>query len=162
MQTNIEFARELIKGRIAEIVFEQMFRDKKEFLVLPSGYEHTLPALAQYRHLSPIIGKVIDNFSNAPDFVLINSDKDNPSVYLVEVKYRSKYDAKDLVNIATKIAAEWDYAILFVASPLGFFFGKCKDIINNLGKIDKLSESWISEERQVEWQNLLVEFERPH
>lgn len=49
-QTPLEFARELIKGRIAETVFEQMIKHEERFTVIPFGYEHTMPLLAQHQH----------------------------------------------------------------------------------------------------------------
>jgi hypothetical protein len=42
MQRN-DFPENLMKGRIAETVFELMFREKTAFDVYPLGYEHTIP-----------------------------------------------------------------------------------------------------------------------
>ena len=64
---SIKFSRELIKGRIAETVFEQMIRDEGRYDVIPFGYEHTMPTLAQYQDLVEI-KQVIKNISDAPDF----------------------------------------------------------------------------------------------
>ena len=34
----------MIKGKIAEIIFEQIFRESGRYTMLHSGYEYTLPA----------------------------------------------------------------------------------------------------------------------
>ncbi len=49
MRNEIEFSKDLIKGKVAEVIFEQMFREEEKFTVIPFGYEHTMPTLAQYR-----------------------------------------------------------------------------------------------------------------
>ena len=46
---NIYFTHELIKGKIAEIIFAQMIRSTNEYTVLEFGYEKTLT-----KHLSLI------------------------------------------------------------------------------------------------------------
>jgi len=50
IKENIKFAKNLIKGKIAEIIFEQMIRDEERYTVIPFGYEHTVPTLAQYQN----------------------------------------------------------------------------------------------------------------
>ena len=80
---SIDFSRNLIKGRIAEVIFEQMIRergDEEKYTIIPFGYEHTVPTLEQYRHLAEI-PKIIDNIAGAPDFILIS--KDHTRIYLV-------------------------------------------------------------------------------
>ena len=80
---NIEFAKDLIKGRIAETVFEQMIREEGRYTVIPFGYEHTMPTLAQYRDHA-VLKQVMANISDAPDFALVSQDK--KEVHLVEVQ----------------------------------------------------------------------------
>ena len=152
----MKFSRDLIKGRIAEVVFEQMIRDEKKYDVIPFGYEHTMPSLAQFQHLV-MIKQVMENISNAPDFALISKDKTR--VYLVEVKYRSHIDNKKLKECAEKLLERWDPSWLFVATPNGFFCAPSSTIARN-GDIGKLSASWVSEERQSEYLQLLNEFEK--
>jgi len=48
------FIKDLVKGKIAEIIFEQMFRESGRYTILHSGYEYTLPELAQYQHLAEV------------------------------------------------------------------------------------------------------------
>jgi len=46
MKTNeIAFARNLVKGKIAETVFAQMLRSTGQFTVLEFGYEKIIPEL---------------------------------------------------------------------------------------------------------------------
>jgi hypothetical protein len=47
MHDEIYFPRKIIKGKIAEIVFEFMFRSAGEYTVIPFGYEYSHPEIAQ-------------------------------------------------------------------------------------------------------------------
>ena len=62
-----------------------MVRTSDEFTILPLGYEHTTPMLAQYQHHVQI-KQVLENLRNAPDFALLSTDRTR--VFLAEVKYR--------------------------------------------------------------------------
>lgn len=151
-----DFVKHLIKGKIAEIIFEQMFRESGKFTILRSGYEYTLPELAQYQHLTEIKA-VIENIRNAPDFILISQDK--TQVHLVEVKYRREENRKNLKEIVEETLKIWNPSWLFVASPEGFFFAPCNTVLNNEGKIYSLSENWVEKSVQKEYLKLLNEFE---
>lgn len=148
------------KGRIAETIFEQMFRRSNEFTILRSGFEYTLPELAQYEHLAEVKA-VIKNIRNAPDFVLISQDK--KQVHLVEVKYCSRRSDEKMKEIAEKIRKVWNPSWLFIASPDGFFLDPCNRVANNNGKIKTLlSQKWVDRETQEEYLKLLREFEIGH
>lgn len=156
MNKNIDFVRKLIKGRIAEVIFEQMMREEDRYTVIPFGYEYTMPTLAQYRSLAKV-QIVIDNIADAPDFVLISHDK--TEVYLVEVKYQNKLNIDDLKEHAKKLIKRWEYPWLFVATSSGFKCGLCEKILEE-GAVGGLSENWVSHERQAEYLKVLIEFER--
>lgn len=150
----IEFARGLIRGKIAELVFERMLREEKKHEVIPFGYEHTVPTLAQYQdHV--VIKKVMDNISDAPDFALISEDKTR--VYLVEVKYQSILNEKELVKQAEKLLTRWDPSWLFVATPESFYCGRCSEIAET-GRIYPLPYSWAVKDRQREYLKLMNAF----
>ncbi|MDD5430946.1 MAG: hypothetical protein PHP03_01860 [Candidatus Pacebacteria bacterium] len=157
MTDHIKFSKELIKGRIAEIVFEQMFRESGNFTILRFGYEYTLPELAQFQH-SVELQKVLENMRHTPDFVLISQSK--KEVYLVEVKYRSNYYEDEIKQIAEETLKKWDPSFLFLATPKGFFFGPCNTIVTDNGKIGVLYDKWASKEIQEKYLELLNEFER--
>ena len=152
---DINFSRSLIKGKITETIFEEMFRVSGKFTILPLGYEHTTPILAQYNRLLHV-QRVLENIRNAPDFALVSDDK--ASVYLVEVKYRSQFDKDDILEIAEKIHSSWDTCFLFLASQNGFYYGSVKDIINRGGEINELPEIRINKEIQEQYLSLLSEF----
>lgn len=152
---NDSFVRNLIKGKITEVIFEEMFRESEEFTVISIGYEHTIPELAQYQHHVQI-KKVLENIRSAPDFVLINKDK--TEVFLVEVKYRETLLKTELLKIATEISDRWNPCWLFVASHTGFYFTPSNRIINNYGNIDTLEESWIKKMMQDDYLKILKEF----
>jgi hypothetical protein len=155
-QRHETFVKDLIKGKIAEIIFEQMFRESGQYTILHSGYEYTLPELAQYQHLAEVKA-VIENIRNAPDFVLISQDK--KEVHLVEVKYRSHRDSENLKQIVGKTLEIWNPSWLFVASPDGFFFEPCNTVLKNNGAIGTLYDKWVAREAQAEYLKLLNKFE---
>src|SRR5258708_7832287 len=133
-----------------------MFRNSNQYIVLPLGYEHTTPILAQYRNQFHV-KKVLDNLSNAPDFALIADDK--KSVYFVEVRYKSSFDNEDILKDAIELKdADWNPCFLFVASKDNFYYGSVQQIINQNGEIEKLSYIRISKEIQQQYRSLLYEF----
>lgn len=151
----INFLRKLIKGKIAEVIFEQMMREEKRYTVIPFGYEHTMPMLAQYQHLVEV-KHIMKNISEAPDFVLISEDKSK--LFLVEVKYQYKLNIEDLIKYAKKLLEKWECPWLFVLTHEGFYCGMCDWIVKE-EKINELSENWVIKERQIEYLKLLKEFE---
>lgn len=151
----IDFSRNLIKGRIAEVVFEQMIREEGKYTVIPFGYEHTMPMLAQYRDVVEI-QRIIDNIADAPDFALISEDK--TKIYLVEVKYQRALNATVLQGYAQDLLNRWEFPWLFVATPSGFYCTLCRTFLAQ-GSMGPLSENWVSKKRQDEYLALLKEFE---
>ena len=149
------FSRNIIKGRITESIFEQMFQEAGEFTVLPIGYEHTTPILAQYQHFVEV-QKVLENIRNAPDFALISQDK--KQVYLVEVKYRRIISNEQILTIAKETIERWDPCYLFIASNNGFYFSPCNAVLSKNGELEPLRESWINKELQEKYLALLREF----
>lgn len=57
MSDNLSFTRNLVKGRIAETIFAQMFRDSGSYTVLEFGYEKVVPQVVgrSYNHDDPVI-----------------------------------------------------------------------------------------------------------
>ena len=155
MDENINYVRNLIKGKIVETIFEEMFRTTGEFTILHTGYEHTIPELAQYQHHVEV-KQVLENIRHAPDFVLISQDK--TKVFLVEVKFRSKIDKDEIFKIADETLTLWNPSYLFIASNDGFYFSPCNKITNNNGQIEKLTDNWIEPIIQNEYLILLKKF----
>lgn len=156
---NIDFSRRLIKGRIAEVIFEQMIREEERYMVIPFGYEHTMPALAQYRHKISEVPKVIDNISEAPDFALISEDKTKIKIYLVEVKYQNNFNLDEIKVYCDKLLKRWESPWIFIATPEKFYCAPCSTIGKN-GGMNELPESWVAKHRQVEYLKLLNEFKK--
>ncbi len=50
MESTEKFSHDLIKGKVAELIFALMFRDVGKFTILRFAYEYTLPELAQYQN----------------------------------------------------------------------------------------------------------------
>ena len=152
---DLDFSRKLIKGKIVELIFQEMFSLSEEFTVLPLGYEHTTPVLAQYQHHVQV-KKVLENIRNAPDFALISQDK--TKVFLVEVKYRHEFSKEDTFRLARTISNNWDPCFLFVATHDSFYMSPCSSIVDKGGEIEKLRESWIKKDIQEAYIPLLQEF----
>jgi hypothetical protein len=153
---NLNFAKQLIKGRIAETIFEQMMKESGKYTVIPFGYEQTVPQLAQYQDKVEL-KTVLENIRHAPDFILISEDK--TEVYLVEVKYRKHIDKTEIKEIAEHTLKIWNPSYLFVASLDGFFFEPCNTIVNNDGDIGRLYPKWADDETRKKYLELLKEFE---
>jgi len=152
----VEFTRKLIKGKIAELIFEMMIREMDRVTVLRAGYEYTHPELAQYQNLLGVKGKeVLKFFEHNPDFILFKKDK--TSLYLVEVKYRHALNIEETKKIAKIELQKSEHIWLFLATPEGFFFSQCKDI-DRTGNIQPLSADWVSLEMQRSYLQLLKEF----
>jgi hypothetical protein len=152
---SLNFSKQLIKGKIAETIFEEMFRVSEEFTIIPLGYEHTTPTLAQFQNHAQI-KEVLENIRSAPDFALISQDKSK--VFLVEVKYRSSIVDESILEIAEETKKRWNPCFLFVANRDKFYFTSCNTIIAEKGKMEDLSETWIKKELQDEYLALLQEF----
>jgi len=156
-----DFIKELVKGKIAEIIFEQMFRESGNYTILHSGYEYTLPELAQYQHQFEEVRAVIDTIRNAPDFVLVSPAK--REVYLVEVKYRTHLMPSDILEICLKTVSTWKHCWLFVATPNGFYFEPCNSIIQKNGMIGLLvNEKFVDHAVRDQYLELLRELEPKH
>jgi hypothetical protein len=161
MEISEQFAYGLIKGKIAELIFELMFREAGKFNPIRSGYEYTVPELTQYRGHAEV-ERVLDNISNAPDFVLISKERNgngNVEVFTVEVKYRARLEGNDIVEMATKVLEHWDPSWLFIATLDGFYFAPCNAILNNHGAVSPLSDEWIPARIQKKYLEILRDFE---
>ncbi|MBU0706301.1 hypothetical protein KJ657_03425 [Patescibacteria group bacterium] len=151
---SIKFSRDLIKGRITEVIFEQMMREEGNYTVIPFGYEHTVPTIAQYQDSTA--RDILDNIADTPDFVLISNDK--RKIYLVEVKYQRKLNMDYLKKKAKKLSERWKKPWIFLATPEKFYCTLCKTILE--GGINELSEKWVKKGRQKAYLELLNEFEK--
>lgn len=67
---NDNFARNLVKGKIAETIFAQMLRETRTFTVLEFGYEKIIPELVQQGYDENNI--MLETLRTAPDFAVIN------------------------------------------------------------------------------------------
>jgi hypothetical protein len=154
---NILFARNLVKGKIAETIFAQMLRDTGEFTVLEFGYEKVIPELIQQSHESN--DDVIETLRAAPDFAVIN--KTTKRVHLIEVKYLRKYNENYMLEHAKRMAKSWNPSYLFLATLDGFYFDEIKDVIAANGQMRPLHHRQINEDLQKKYLQILKDFESP-
>ncbi|MDD5606536.1 MAG: hypothetical protein PHN37_01585 [Candidatus Pacebacteria bacterium] len=149
-----DFTKNFIKGKIGEIIFDQMFKEEGSFIVIPFGYERMIPELAQYASEADY-QEVIDNIRSAPDFALVSQNR--KEVFLIEVKYRSRVNIEELKKTANKIQKRWKLIWMFICTPSGFYFNKTTDLIKN-EKLTPLGENWICQEEQEKYLKLLNNF----
>jgi hypothetical protein len=152
---SIIFAKNLVKGKIAETIFAQMHREAGDFTVLEFGYEKIIPDLIQqgYRENNDMI----ETLRTAPDFAVI--DRKTRNVKLIEVKYMRNLNESYVLEDANRMSKAWNPSYLFVATLDGFYFDEIETIIKNNGKITKLVHSKISEELQGKYLQILKDFE---
>ena len=147
------FEHNLIKGKIAETIFELMFQESKKFSVFHFGYEYTAEYLAQYNLALP--KDVLDNIRHSPDFIIVTQDK--KQAYLAEVKYRAHVVDQEIIDIAKKLKERWNPAYVFVISNTGFYFTPANTIINEK-KMTALDKNWIHSELQAKYFKLVKDY----
>lgn len=155
--THPDWSKKLIKGKVTELIFEQMFRKVGHFTVIPFGYESTQPELMQYAHKAKY-PEVLDIIRSSPDFVLVSHNKEE--VFLVEVKYHNIFNLDQIMEEAKKVQERWRLVRIFVATPKGFYFDSCKNILEQR-QISVLKSEWIDNQTQTEYLSLLNQFIQP-
>lgn len=152
---NVSFSKQLIKGKVAEHVFEQMLRDSGNFTVLSFGYENVLPELAHQQD-TIVKRETMETIRTAPDYVVIN--RTTKEVNLIEVKYRTSLNIEDVLKLAKRMLESWRTAHLFIATPDGFYSDEVEKIVNEKGVITPLNHKQIPKELQESYIKLLMEF----
>lgn len=155
MKPNEKFARNLVKGKIAETVFAQMLRETGQFTVLEFGYEKIVPELIQQGYSEN--NGLVETLRTAPDFAVINKEK--REVRLIEVKYRKKLIRDDVLKIAERMHALWNPSFLFIATLEGFYFDEVSKIVDRKGEIRPLLHPYISDDMQDRYLQILRDFE---
>lgn len=148
---NITFARNLVKGKIAETIFAQMLRETEKFTVLEFGYEKIIPELVGMRD------DLTETLRTAPDFAVI--DKSSGKVHLIEVKYQKTINAAYVLKDAARMHQSWNPSYLFIATLDGFYFGEISMIIQNQGAIPPLETTQVPAELQANYLKILQDFE---
>jgi len=151
----IDFSKNLVKGRIAETLFEQMLRDTGLYTILAFGYENIIPEL-MHRQNDIHTQETMEIIRRAPDFAIINNK--NHDVQLVEVKYMMRPKAEWILRDAKRMIESWKPAYLFLVTPNGFFFDKASTIFEKGGEISPLDHSKISKDIQDKYLKLVNEF----
>ncbi len=155
MISQTKFSEQLIKGKITELIFEQMLREAGGFTVLAFGYENILPELMHRQH-DMKTEKTMEVIRRAPDFAVINNTTHD--VRLIEVKYRHKIKPSEILMLTNRMFESWKPSYLFLATPDGFYFGKVSDIVEKKGRIERLSHPQISNAIQERYLKLLNGF----
>jgi hypothetical protein len=155
-QSPINFSKQLVKGRIAETLFEQMLRDAGGFTILAFGYENILPELAHRQH-DLQAEETMEIIRRAPDFAVI--DNKTHEVHLIEVKYRNHYSDEANLKVSQRMLESWKPSYLFMATPEGFYFDKVIDIVDRGGRMNQFKAfEHITVDLQKKYLNLLNQF----
>ncbi|NOQ68410.1 hypothetical protein GQ568_03135 [Patescibacteria group bacterium] len=152
---NDNFARNLVKGKIAETIFTQMLRETRIFTVLEFGYEKIIPELVQQGYDENNI--MIETLRTAPDFAVI--DQQTRKVRLIEVKYMRFLNLNYVLRDAKRMSESWNPSYLFIATLDGFYFDEINKIIENNGEISQLEHPQITKEVQKRYLQILKDFE---
>lgn len=150
-----DFPESLIKGKIAELIFDLMFRASGKYTVIPFGFESTMPSLQQAAKKS-YDDELFETIRNAPDFALVSHAAE--AIHLVEVKYRSRPDLEDYRKTAKRIFEQWKLAWIFYATPEGFYFDKCNDLMDENSMLTPLSSDLVSAELQDKYHAILKKY----
>ena len=151
----VNFSKQLIKGRIAEMIFEQMLRDAGGFTVLGFGYEKIIPELAR-RQATMEAERTMEIIRRAPDFAVIRHE--NNRVYLVEVKYMHTMTREKVLDAAERMINSWDPSYLFIVTPHSFYFESVRSIVEKEGHIEPFGYDAVTKELQDEYLTLLNSF----
>ncbi len=154
--SNVNFTKQLVKGKIAETIFSQMFRESGNFTVLEFGYEKVIPEMIQqgFNENNPMI----ETLRTAPDFAVI--DRDTRQVKLIEVKYQRSLNYEYIFKAASRMSQSWNPSYLFIATLDGFYMDEIANIIKNNGKIAKLNHPRINDDLQNDYLGILRRFEQ--
>ena len=153
--SNINFARQLVKGKIAETIFSQMFRESGSFTVLEFGYEKVIPEMIQqgFNENNPMI----ETLRTAPDFAVI--DRDTRQVKLIEVKYQRSLNSEYTLKASNRMSQSWNPSYLFIATLDGFYMDEIANIIKNNGEISQLNHQQINTNLQNDYLEISRKFE---
>lgn len=155
LMNNVGFARNLVKGKIAETIFAQMLRETNQFTVLEFGYEKLVPELVMQGYNENY--GLVETLRSAPDFAVINKMK--KEVRLIEVKYMHHLSHEFALKAATRMHASWNPSYLFIATLDGFYFNSIEKVMANEGRMAPLRHPFISEEIQERYLQILRDFE---
>jgi len=100
------------KGRLAEVIVEQMFQ-AAGYMILRYGYESIAQNLVQGSDWHTI-SKDLEVVESAPDFIVKES---NRFLYFLEVKYRTRFDKKELEEKLKKTEKHWKRTFVIVVTP---------------------------------------------
>lgn len=152
---NISFTHQLIKGKIAEIIFEQMINHTKGYTILEFGYEKVVRQLANEPKTKDI-SETIEVVRRAPDFAVINEK--THEITLIEVKYMSEPTPARTLKTARDIKKSWKRASLFIATPAGFFYDDVDELIAKKGVATPFSHPSITAKTTAAYLDLLKKF----
>jgi|AntRauTorcE11897_2_1112592.scaffolds.fasta_scaffold03103_8 hypothetical protein len=157
-KNKVTFARNLVKGKIAETIFAQMLREANAFTVLEFGYEKIIPELVQQGFDYGDKHGIIETLRTAPDFAVINNE--TKSVKLIEVKYMRRLSEKYALADAERMKQTWNPSYLFIATLDGFYFDSIDDVVINEGVVSELEHPSIPPEMQSRYLQILIDFEK--
>ena len=151
----MSFEENLIKGKIVETIFQQMFIETDKYELY--SFEATVD-LSSIQHLShhKDIQNILDGSSPVPQCIIVPKGKDE--VYIINTLYSESYHSNDLIDQARDSHDKWEYSWLFLATRYHFHFDSCWNIMNSNGHMDLLPYTWIPRDIQDKYKSLLHQF----
>ena len=144
------FRYDMIKGRIAETLIQELFLSLK-FNVFRYGMENTIPGIMEL--LKGVKSDVANEIRRMPDFVIQNPR--NNEVYFVEVKFRANetFARKDLPHDYA-----WHNAIIIVVSKKHIKCISFKELEQGL-EITPTSKNYLGSRKEFELnKDTIIEF----
>lgn len=148
------FLKNLIKGKVAEVIVFEMFQEVSRFIVMPFGSEMVIPDLLKLEK-TEVVQTAILQLRQRPDFSII--DRETGAHFLTEVKFRENPTQALMLTLAKELYEVWPTAYLCVVTPLGFFFESCTEIISHEGDIALIDSSIIPSEIQEKYLKIVNE-----
>ena len=109
-KNSVNFASNVVKGRIAETLIEEMFK-KSGYQVYRFGYERLLENICQLKQ-ELVDSSTFERIRSIPDFLVVDPEG---NVQLIEVKYRSSGEI--LPEELKKYAYFWEEARIILVTP---------------------------------------------
>lgn len=140
---HLNFVSGLARSRVAQTIFEQMFRQTFGYHVYPSGYEVLFADSALQSVEKSTSSAAFEQVRVMPDFRINPKNKPHELMW-VEVKFRSRLNYQEVRNTAQTLDRYYHGSHLFIATLDNFFMSPCERIIT-MRQILPLLESEIAQ-----------------
>lgn len=141
------------------MIGEGKTRGQVATLKIPAAHNQNTAAIRVSKTEVPpeYVYRFLETLRTSPDFAVIN--KVTKEVRLIEVKYQHALNPGYVYRYAHRMSESWNPSFLFIATNDGFYFDDVRTICENEGKISPLEHPHIPKELQVQYLQILRDFE---